>query len=733
MQYQLTLTNTGTTQVQVESKVSLIAPNRTTCIELDTMPTLNPGQVLGTSGTFKTSDCDSETGAFTLTGQTLSSGVVVMQKIIALTVTPVPANGVYGSIGGRGPDSFVIGYTYDFSTVVANLSSTTQSLQTQVILTLPDSTTQTIKPGALTSFNPGSNVITPVTVTTTQLPGGQKTGTYTVTVNVLDSGGNVLSTDSHSFSRTAFPAGFFSPVFTDSLNSGTDVQRMPVTLPPNCGVGILDFNSGNSGAAVADYDQDGFEDIFVAGEAGDNHLWHNNHNGKFTDMASAAGIPLTAAASVSGASFADIDNDGFPDLLLLGGPQAQSILLHNNKDGTFTDITAASGLIESVPQNNLSATWGDYDGDGFLDLYVAVDIDCSGQNSNAHLFHNNGNLTFTEVTQFLNASKISAHGLTAVFVDYNQDGRPDLYVGNDQGANYGADVLYRNDGPDGNGGWIFTDVSSSSGAGVTIANMGIAVGDFNRDGQFDFYLTNFTASPNIASNVLLQGSSSGVFTQVQGDQQGGVHAKRATVPLSAGGQAPSVTWGTGAYDFNNDGWEDMYMAGSGAGCSSACLPVNTTVLVSLKGQFLDLGNFAGLYGVQKAGTAPTAVFLDYNNDGWMDVFQAPTSTPGLQSGLIHLLTNTPGSNSNHWLQAKLVGTISNRDAVGARLVASVAGATLLRTVINGGTYQGNNTLIQQFGLGTATQVDSLTIFWPSGMTQTFSNVASNQRMVITEP
>ena len=122
VQYQLTLTNTGTTVVTLESKVSLIAPNRTTCIELDTMPTLNPGQVLGTSGTFKTSDCDSETGAFTLTGQTLSSGVVVMQKIIALTVTPVPANGVYGSIGGRGPDSFVIGYTYDFSTVVANLS-----------------------------------------------------------------------------------------------------------------------------------------------------------------------------------------------------------------------------------------------------------------------------------------------------------------------------------------------------------------------------------------------------------------------------------------------------------------------------------------------------------------------------------------------------------------------------------------------------------------------------------
>jgi hypothetical protein len=743
MQYQLTLTNNNTTSTQVESKVDLIAPDKTTCNLLDTKPTLNPGQVLGTPGTFVTTSCSSLTGTYSLRGYTkdIVTGQIVMKSTIALTVTAAPANGTYGSIGGRGPDTAVIGYTYDFSTVVADLGAAMQSLQTQVILTLPDGTTQTIKPGALSSYNAGAYIITPIEVTTTQLPGGTKTGTYTITINVLDSGSNILSSDVHSFTRTGFPSGFFSPKFKDiAANTTLNTPRSAPILPPNCGSGVSDFNLGNSGAAIADFDQDGYEDILVTGEAGDTHLWKNNHgNGTFTDVASTSGIPLTSAVSASGASFADIDNDGYPDLLLLGGPQGQLTLLHNNKNGTFTDITAGAGLTEANPQNNFSATWGDYDGDGYLDLYVAVHADCSGAHTADHLFHNNGNLTFTEVTQYLNPSKVTARGLTAVFFDYNQDGRPDLYVGNDQGANYGANVLYRNDGPDGNGGWIFTDVSGSSNAGVAIASMGIGIGDFNRDGQFDIYLTNFAASPNIASNVILQGSSAGTFSQVQGDQQGGVHAKRSTVPVIGGGQAASVTWGTGFYDFNNDGWEDIYMAGSGAGCPPAgCLPVNNTVLVNLKGQFLDLGCLASVCGTATGGSSfggvtPTAVFLDYNKDGFMDVFQAPGTAQGLQSGNLHLFSNTPGANNNHWLQVQLVGTVSNRDAVGARLVASVAGATLLRTVINGATYQGNSTLVQQFGLGTATQVDSLTIYWPSGMTQTFTNIPSNQRMTITEP
>lgn len=731
MQFQITLTNTGTTSVQLTDEVNLIDPNNTTYNLLKSTPTLAPGQVLGTPGTFTTSNFTSLTGNFSLQAFTLdSTGHMVMSKSIPLSIVPVPANGVYGSIGGRGPNTGQVGYTYDFSTVVANLGASSMTLETQVILTLSDGVTQEIvKPGSPVSFASGSNMITPITVTTSQY--SPKTGNYSVTVNVLDSSGNVLSTDTTlPFTRSALPKGFLTPFKDKCTAAGLNAPRLTPTLPPGCG-GFADFNSGNSGAAIADYDGDGFEDIFVAGEAGDNHLWHNNHNGTYSDMASSAGIPLTATASVSGSTFADIDNDGHPDLLLLGGPQAQNILLHNNGNGTFTDISAASGL-QGIGVNNFSASWGDYDNDGFLDVVIVDHADCSGNNSGVHLYHNNQNLTFTEVTSFLGTGKISGRGLTALFVDYNQDGRVDLMVGNDQGTVYGANVLWRNDGPNGSGGWTFTDVSASSGFGIGMAAMGMGVGDYNRDGQFDIYLNNFDNLPNPQNNILLAGSSSGVFIQNQGDQQGGAHAKRATVPCVSppGGQAASVTWGGGFMDFNNDGWEDIWMAGSGAGANGCTeLQDNTTVLFNLKGIYLDLGGSAGLTGPSTAGSSPTAVFTDFNNDGFMDVFQAPSA------GLEHLYVNqgASGSLANHWLQIKLVGTVSNHDAVGARLVASVGGVNLVRTVFDGGTYQGNSTLIQQFGLGTSTQADTLTIYWPSGMVQTLTNVAGNQRMTITEP
>lgn len=725
MQFQITLTNTGTTSVTLTDKVTLMDPSNNSYQLVSSTPTLAPGQVLGTPGTFTTSTYTPVTGTFNLQAVTLdSTGHMVMSKTIPLTVVAVPANGIYASIGGRGPSAAQIGYTYDFSTVVANLSASAMTLQTQVILTLSNGTTEIIKPGAGINFNAGVNSITPLTVTTTQFSAA--TGAYSVTVNVMDSSGNILSTDISTFTRTGLPAGF-ATIFKDkSTTAGINSPRTPPTLPPGCG-SFPDFNAGNSGAAVADYDGDGFEDIFVPGEAGDSHLWHNNHNGTYTDMASTAGIPLTATASLSGATFADIDNDGHPDLLILGGPQATNVVLHNNGNGTFTDITATSGLAGSAV-NNFSASWGDYDNDGYLDVVIVDHADCSGKNSGVHLYHNNQNLTFTDVTSFLGTTKISGRGLTALFVDYNQDGLVDIMVGNDQGSNFGANVLWQNGGSNGSGGWIFNDVSATSGFGIGMAAMGMSVGDYNRDGQLDIYLTNFNNLPNPLNNILLAGSSSGVFIQNQGDQQGGAHAKRATVPCISppGGQASSVTWGGGFMDLNNDGWDDIFMAGSGAGANGCTeVQVNTTVLMNLKGVFLDLGDVAGTNGTQKAGTSPTAVFTDFNNDGFMDVFQAPSN------GLDHLFVNTP--NTNHWLQVKLVGTVSNHDGIGARLVASVGGVNLIKTVVDGGTYQGNSTLTQQFGLGTSTQADTLTIYWPSGMIQTLTNVASNQKTTITEP
>ena len=468
-------------------------------------------------------------------------------------------------------------------------------------------------------------------------------------------------------------------------------------------------------------------------------LYHNNGNGTFTDITASAGIPMVMMQS--GAIFGDIDNDGRPDLLILTNPMldtAPPVLLKNTSDASgvhFMDISASAGIVVGPSQNLIGATFGDYDNDGLVDLYITAHVDCNGLNANDHLFHNNGNDTFTDVSYLLGGAgnpALSRRGLVTVFFDYNNDGRVDLYVGNDRGETYGGNVLWRNDGPDGIGGWTFTDVSSATGAGKAISDMGIAIGDFNRDGIFELFLT------NVGSNLLLQ-LKNGIYNQVQWEKNARV--ARASVPsYTAPGMTNAITWGTGFYDFNNDGWEDLYEAGGNIhrGTYWSALFLNNQ-----DGGFLDVSPMTGALGfmpdMQSMMSMPTAVFSDFNNDGFIDILQAGMMGEPL------LFINNARSNGNpyNWVQVKLTGrcqsptgcsgTYSNRDAIGARIVAMVGGANLSRQVIDGATYQGNNTLVQHFGLGSATQIDSLTVYWPSGKTTVLNNVAANQKIAITEP
>jgi len=281
-------------------------------------------------------------------------------------------------------------------------------------------------------------------------------------------------------------------------------------------------------------------------------------------------------------------------------------------------------------------------------------------------------------------------------------------------------VLWRNDGSDGKGGWIFTDVSGSTGAGVAVSSMGIGQSDYDRTGQYSLFVT------NLGPNFLLQQQSNNTFLQQQGDAPGGAHVARANVPKQGNpGTNQNITWGTAFYDFDNDTWEDLYMAG-GSLLNGPTLYPGALFLNNQDGTFLDLTILSGPAAVNTS--EPTAVFADFNQDGFIDFFQA-----GLSGHPLLFMNNGPAQgNPNHWLEVKLVGTTSNRDAVGARLVASVSGVNLLRTVVNGGGYQGSSTLIQHFGLGAAAQVDTLTIYWPSGKVQTVSNTSANQRITVTE-
>jgi hypothetical protein len=731
MGYFMAVTNEGTTNATVTNTVTLTGPDSSTYQLFSSTPTILPGGNATRSSTFLTTTYTQLTGAFTLTATVTSTGgAVLATTTLSLTVLPAPANGVAVSIGGAGPDSASLGSSYDFEVVTANLSSAAITVRTMPTLIKTDGKTSGLDVGATATINPGSYAIANYAVTTTQY--SNLTGTYGVKADVFDSDNVKLATDTHNFTRNPYPG--FMPSFTEeSASAGMTATRIQAMVPPNCG-GFPDFLMGGTGAAVADYDGDGFDDVFaVNANTGVGYLWHNNGDNTFTDMFSSSGIPVVPYES--GASFADMDNDGKPDLLILMF-NAQNVVLHNNGDGTFSDVSATAGITSPVVQNNISATWGDYDNDGFPDLYIAVHADCFAANQNDHLYHNNGNLTFTDVSSLLGGStagQLNGRGLAALFVDYNQDGRVDLYVANDEGIQPWSrpNVLWRNDGSDGQGGWVFTDVSDTSGAGIAMSAMGLGVSDYDRNGRYDVFVTNYGA------NVLLKQDSSGNFTTAQGDGFGGAHVLRTTYPSATPGvisglckngyTCTSITWGTGFYDFNDDGWEDLYEAGGNTNRIGNTFYPNALFLNNQDGTFLDETLVAGITNTISE-KMPTALVFDANNDGFMDIFQwGLTGTPQL-----FINNGKSAGNTNGWVEIKLIGTASNRDAVGARLSATVGGATMLRTVMNGGTYQGNHTLVQHFGLGAATQIDALTITWPSGKVKTYTNVKANKKYIIIE-
>ena len=719
MTYQLVLINEGSRTARLRANVELVDPNGTSFTLLSTQYKLTRDQTEVASAAFETSSFTNQTGTFTLRGFTIDvvSGDVIDEQDLALTVVPVPDDFIYASIGGQGPASARLGYTADYQTVVANLGTGSANLKTNTTLILVDGTEVPLTKSDTQNYSAGTNIITAQTVTPSQY--SVTPGTYSVRVDVYDTANNLLATDTFAFTRTPLPAKLYPPAFTDTATqAGVNIPRSVVTIE-GCGVGRTDVMSGGAGIAVADYDGDGLEDVYVVDMKGIGHLWRNQGNDTFIDNAGVAGIPYLLRQS--GASFADIDNDGDPDLLLLpsGG---QLMLLHNLGNGTFANVTPGSGLATPADQNFVGATWGDYDNDGFLDLYVASHVDCAEENGNDHLFHNGGNLTFSDVTDLVGGSggvQVNARTLVPVFVDYNGDGLVDLYCGTDVGRKYGPNVLWRNDGPDDKGGWIFTDVSAEAHADVAMSAMGIAVGDYARKGTFNFLVT------NVKDNILLQKQSDDTFVQVQGNGVGGAHVARPTVP-GGGGRllANAVTWNTAFYDFNNDAWEDLYMAGGPI--DGKVVNPNAFLLNNRDGTFLDLSLLAGVTGA--SGNMPGTSFADFNQDGFMDIFQE-----GADNGSPHLYMNNARAlgNPNHWLEVKLVGTTSNRDAVGAQLLAKIGEAELRRWVFNTG-FQGNSTLIQHFGLGSGLQVDSLVIIWPSGNKTTLRNVQADQRITITE-
>jgi len=525
------------------------------------------------------------------------------------------------------------------------------------------------------------------------------------------------------FTDVAREAGLTQP----AIYGGVDTKRYIVEVV-GCGVAMLD------------YDNDGWLDLFVLsgtrldGAPGGttNRLYKNNRDGTFTDVTTKAGLTHTGWASA--VTVGDYDNDGFDDLFVTG--YGQNVLYRNNGDGTFTDVTAKAGLALPGVRYGAGCTWVDYDRDGRLDLFVTTYLDTTieklpkpGDTTDCQwkgvpvncgprglptgyvqLFHNNGDGTFTDVSQ---ASGVGAaaksYPMTAVAADYDGDGWPDIYVACDSTPSW----LFKNQR---NG--TFKEEGLERGValsedGLEQAGMGIAIGDVDLDGHLDVFKTHFADD----TNVLYKNDGQGFFTDV-------------TIRAGIGVETRYIGWGAGMVDLDNDGLPDIFMVTGGVypevEKTLPAYPVKTPRLVFRNlgnGRFEELIEEAGP-GVAAVHTSRGCAFGDFDNDGDVDVLVLNMNEPP------SLLRNDV-TGQGHWLKGLLVGVQSNRSAICARVAARYGTRTQVQAVTGQASFYSSNERRLRFGLGAETKAD-LTIRWPNGATEQVANVAADQLVIIKE-
>jgi hypothetical protein len=494
--------------------------------------------------------------------------------------------------------------------------------------------------------------------------------------------------------------------------------------------------SMSAGVALIDYDRDGWPDIYftnaqsvemaLAGKKARSALFHNNHDGTLTDVTDKAGVGYPCWGM--GASVGDYNNDGWPDLLVtcFGGV----VLYRNNGDGTFTDVTKQAGL----SNDSLWATgaaFGDYDGDGWADLFVShyvalklsdlpvfgssktckyrgIDVQCGPRGlkgSPDNLYHNNRDGTFTDVSKKAGVNDPQNYfGLTAIWSDFNDDGHLDLFVTNDGQKNY----LYQNDG-DGH----FTDVAFSAGVavsqdGIEQANMGVALGDYMHTGRSSIVVSHF--SDEYAAVYRNDGKMN--FTDV------------SYVSGIAPTTTPYVGWGDGFIDIDNSGWLDFFVVNGHVYPQVDSLVAGAKYrepkLVYLNqrdGTFKDVSKIVG-QAIQIPQVSRGVAMGDLFNDGRMDiVIENLKGSP--------MILQPQGGPANHWISFELEGTESNRLALNARLKATAGDLVQTGEVLSGGSYLSQNDLRIHFGLGDREVVDRVEILWPTGKTEILTNLGAN--------
>jgi hypothetical protein len=479
-----------------------------------------------------------------------------------------------------------------------------------------------------------------------------------------------------------------------------------------------------SGSAWGDYDNDSDVDFYVTNAGGPNHLYRNegDTNGDglpdFVDVAVALGVDDPDRVSHA-CIFIDYDNDGDQDLYVTnwGGNTLYRNQLSEDGAVSFVDVTAAAGVADAG--RAVTSAWGDFDQDGYLDFYLAKHFYCEELHiSDDRLYRNNGDGTFANVSGWLcpggsaPCPRLEGAAFSASWTDYDNDGDPDLYVANEFPKGPQPNILWRNDGSDGQGGWTFTDVSAPSGADIDPHSMGLGVADYDNDGWFEF------AVSNTGPNYLIRNLGNGTFQDVSAS----AGIRRAWIIQDS---IRSVTWGTVFFDYDNDMLQDLYFVAGTIGAGTVPQP-NVMFRNDGDGTFTDVSAATGLDDPRRGRCAS---IVDLDNDGFVDVFVGNLYQPPV---LYHNQGATQG-NQNNWLTVTVEGTVSNRDGIGTRLSLTTSdGVTQHREISSGPTYGGGDYRAGFFGLGMHTQGE-LVVRWPSGVEENIGTVQANQRLHLVEP
>ncbi len=548
--------------------------------------------------------------------------------------------------------------------------------------------------------------------------------------------GLLLFASSGLFAQTqAVSAGSSSVTFRDITqqagirfvhnNAAFGKKYLPETMGP--------------GVAFIDYDNDGWPDIFIVnGMDWPGHapkhttpkLYHNNHNGTFADVTHKAGLDVELFGM--GVAVGDYDNDGFDDLFVTA--MGQSHLFHNNGNGTFTDVTQKAGLM-GPKEFSTSAAWVDYDKDGKLDLVVANyvqwsmegDLYCtldgksksyctpeSYKGTAVRLWHNRGDGTFEDVTQKAGLGEPTSKTLGIAIIDYDNDGWPDLLFSNDTQPN----KLYRN-----NGNGTFTEKAVVAGIafsedGVARAGMGVDAADYDHSGVASILITNF-ANQMLS---LYHNEGKGLFVD--------------EAPRSEIGRASLLTLGFGCFffDYDLDGWPDILIANGHIDADVQRVQPNVKYAMPPhlfrnvgKGNFVEVTKQMGAaFGAARVGRG--AAYGDINNDGRLDLLLSTNGGPA------YLFENdvAAGGVANKSLRLKLVGTKSNRDGIGAVVKATAGGETQTQMLRSGSSYLSASELVLTFGLGQRELAENVEIRWPSGQVEKLTNVVAGQMVTVTE-